>query len=354
MQYKHLPRLIGICLSTALIACQSTTEVPQTLPTKEIIAVSTYPISQGRGTIEVQATGILAAENEVKYSFKVGGVVEKIYVNEGDYVQKGKLLATLKKEEINAGYTQANLALDKARRDLERTRNLYSDSVATLEQLQNATTAYEVAARQVAAVAFNQDYTNIYAAANGYVAKKLAHEREIVGEGMPVLIVHENKDGAWVLRLGLSDKDWALVEVGSEAQVVLDAFPNQPQVGRVHRKSMAAEAGSGSLQVEVKVFCKEIAPAFGMFGKATIRTKHSHTYTAIPYGALVEADGKTGYVFVPGPQGKVSRHAIEIAAFDNDAVYVKSGLENIQQVIVSNSAFLNEQSTITIVQPTAL
>jgi RND family efflux transporter MFP subunit len=354
MKAFHNLLILSAGIGILAMGCHSSQKQPKKMATGETIAVSTCAVSPAQSNIVVNTTGILSSDNETRYSFKVGGVIEKIYVEEGDFVKKGMLLATLKKDEINAGYNQAGLALEKARRDLERAKSLYNDSVATLEQLQNAKTAYEVAGRQVDALGFNKDYMYIYAVADGYVAKKLASTREIVGEGMPVLLVNENNEGAWILKAGLSDKDWALTEVGNTVQVALDAYSDKPQQGVVVRKSIAAEANSGSLEVEIKLFCKNIKPAFGMFARAAIKTSHNHLYTSIPYGALVEADGNTGFVYVPAPQGKVTKKPIVIAHFDNNAIYVQSGLENVSSVIVSNSAFLNEQSNITILKSTTL
>ena len=66
-------------------------------------------------------------------------------VKEGDRVKKGQLLDTLKSTEIAAQVQQVNLALEKAQRDYQRASKLYKDSVATLEQLQNAKTGVDIA-----------------------------------------------------------------------------------------------------------------------------------------------------------------------------------------------------------------
>jgi multidrug efflux pump subunit AcrA (membrane-fusion protein) len=91
-------------------------------------------------------------------------------------------------------------------------------------------------------------------------------------------------------------------------------------------------------------------PAIGMFAKAAIRTDAQKNLPSIPYDALIEADGNAAFVFVPHGGTKVKRIPVTIESFDNGQVYIKSGLENINEVIVSNSAFLNEKSTINIIK----
>jgi hypothetical protein len=70
----------------------------------------------------------------------------------------------------------------------------------------------------------------------------------------------------------------------------------------------------------------------------------------IPYGALVEADGNKGFIFTTVNASRVKKVPVTILKFDNENVYLKDKLEGIDQIVVSNSAYLNEQSTIKIIK----
>ncbi|MGD1889306.1 MAG: efflux RND transporter periplasmic adaptor subunit [Cyclobacteriaceae bacterium] len=119
--------------------------------------------------ISLIASGVLASESEMNLSFKVGGIVQEVLVREGQSVQRGQLLARLDLAEINAQVSQARNALKKAERDLKRAENLYRDTVATLEQAQNAQTAYEVAKANLEIVEFNQRYATVVAPVTGKI-----------------------------------------------------------------------------------------------------------------------------------------------------------------------------------------
>lgn len=351
MKFKKQLLILLVAIAVSISACnqQSPSEEKAVFST-ESIAVKTHRLQPSEGAVKIISTGMLATENEAKYAFKIGGVIDRINVSEGQSFKKGSLLASLKIEEIEAGFLQAQLGLEKTERDLARITNLYQDSVATLEQLQNTRTAYEIAKKQLEAVAFNKSYAYIYAANDGFVTRKIANEGEIVAGGMPVLAINEDNGNAWVLKVGLSDKDWAATAIGDRAVAVLDAYPDRPINGRVYRKSQAADQSSGSFQIEIKLEMGSLKPALGMFGKATIETGALQQYQSIPYDALIEADGKSAFVFVPIPGGKVKKQAITIASFDKSEVRVKSGLENTEEIVLTNSAFLNEHSNITIVK----
>ena len=129
----------------------------------------------------------------------------------------------------------------------------------------------------------------------------------------------------------------------------MDAFPGQVFHGVVTKKLVAADAASGSFQAEVQVDFNT-QPAIGMFGQALIVPSHSSVQYSIPYEALLEADGKKGYVFVSDDKKTVTKCAVTIAGITNNVVYVQDGLEGHAYVITSGSPYLNDQSVIKPIQ----
>ncbi|EON76020.1 Membrane-fusion protein [Lunatimonas lonarensis] len=267
-------------------------------------------------------------------------------MEEGQSFPKGKLIAQLLLTEIDAGLQQAQLAVDKASRDYQRVQNLFADSVATLEQLQNSKTALELTEKQLSTVAFNKKYAFIYADKPGFVVKKLANEGEVIAGGSPVLACSENGNKSWELKIGLSDKEWAKVSIGNKAQVMLEAFPDIWWEAEVFRKSGAADMGTGSFQVELKLENLTESAAIGMFGKAIIQTGLQQKSKLIPYEALIEADGKIAFVFVPMGTNRVKKQPVVIENFSEKGVSISEGLEGVSEIVLGNSAFLNEFSII--------
>ena len=317
----------------------------------EPIPVKLVTVERADRQNAISATGLLTTMNEAKYAFKIGGVIDHISVKEGQFFKKGQLLATLKVTEIEAQLSQANLSYEKAKRDYSRIMNLYKDSVATLEQVQNAKTGLDIVQKNIDAIAFNKKYAYIYAQADGFVTKKIANEGEVVGGGMPILAINlTSGSNDWVLNLGVTDKEWSRIQPGNKASVTLDAFPGRLFAATISRKFQAADQSSGSFQVELKIALENVNPAIGMFGRATIDVGSKTSLPAIPYDALVEADGNNAFVFVPVDSSRVKRLPIVIESFNNNEVIVKSGLENISTIVASNSAFLNERSIITIIK----
>ncbi|MCD8739029.1 efflux RND transporter periplasmic adaptor subunit [Mucilaginibacter roseus] len=317
----------------------------------DIIPVKVATMTELGVPDHITATGLVSTEDEARYAFKIGGVINRILVQEGQFFKKGQLLATLNATEISAGLTQSSLGVEKAQRDYNRAVSLYQDSVYTLEQLQNTKTALDVAKKATEAVAFNERYSRIYAASDGFVSSKIANEGEVIAEGMPVLLVNSTgQHNSYLLKVGVTDREWATIKLGQLAKVTLDGYAGQQFDAEVFRKSQAADQALGSFQIELKLRLNGVKPAVGMFGKAEIATRHDESATVIPYSSLVEADGKKAFVFTTISPTKVKKVPVTILKFDTDKVYLQAKPEGINQIVVSNSAYLNEQSTIKIIK----
>jgi RND family efflux transporter MFP subunit len=345
-------KIIAICLFTfpLFYACKEEKKEHTSFETAEIIPIKTATVQSLALTNNISASGLVTTENQANYGFKIGGVISHIYVEEGQFFKKGQLLATLDATEINAGLNQTDLNVKKFERDYNRANNLYKDSVYTLEQLQNTKTGLDIARKQKDAVAFNARYAKIYATSDGFVASKIANEGEVVGAGSPILAINETKqNNNYLLKVGLTDKEWASAKIGQKAVVTLDGYPDEHFDAFVFRKSQAADAALGSFQVELKLDMKNSKPAVGMFGKAEIKTSNAEDFIIIPYNSLIEADGNKAFVFIV-ENNKVKRKPVTINKFENNKVFIKDGLAKTDQIVITNSAYLNEQSTIKIIK----
>jgi multidrug efflux pump subunit AcrA (membrane-fusion protein) len=222
--------------------------------------------------------------------------------------------------------------------------------VFTLEQLQNTKTALDIAQKAKEAIAFNERYSQIYAASDGFVSQKIASEGEVIGPGMPVLAINETQgNNNYLLKVGVTDREWAIITPGQTATVTLDGYADKKIDAFVFRKSQAADHTLGSFQLELKLKLKDIKPAVGMFGKAEIATSQNENVKVIPYGSLVEADGDKAFVFTPEGTDKVKKIPVIISKVDNQQVYLREGLDGVKEIVISNSAYLNEKSTIKII-----
>ncbi|HYW94571.1 MAG TPA: efflux RND transporter periplasmic adaptor subunit [Bacteroidales bacterium] len=257
--------------------------------------VNVMVVSREEVPYTVSATGTLSSKSQSNLGFLTGGVISQVYAHEGKDVQSGQLLAKLDMTEIGSRLRQARLGLDKANRDLVRVRNLYRDSVATLEQFQDARTAMGIAQSNYNIARFNKKFSEIRAPSDGKILKQLAHENEIVGKGHPVF-AFASTDAAWVLKVNLADRDVVKTSYGDTATIHFDAYPGGHFRALVSQISDAADLMTGTYGAELRLDTLPPRLVTGLVGKALIRTGAGRKIV-IPVDALVEATGMEAWVF---------------------------------------------------------
>ena len=319
--------------------------------TEDAIAVKVQPVTTSRYAPVLKYSGSMATTAEARLSFKIGGIISKIYVKEGDHVVRGQLLATLDLTEINAQVQQASQGVDKVQRDVNRVKNLYNDTVATLEQVQNATTQLQVAEEGLRIAHFNQQYAQIRATESGTILKKLMNEGELANPGTPVFMFNGTAGNDWVIRFGVSDKDWAVLKKGDKAAVEIDAYPNKTFTGIITEIAQGADAASGTYEIEVKVLPGGARFAAGLFSTIRLQPATEQTVTMVPIEALTESSDKTGYVYTVNADGKtVAKNKVIIAFLENNKAAIVSGLDSAREVITEGVGYLTDKSVVKVVK----
>jgi membrane fusion protein, multidrug efflux system len=288
----------------------------------------------------LRAVGLLTPKDEARLSFKVGGLIESIKVEEGQAVKAGQVLAVLKQTEIGASVEQARQATAKAQRDLDRGKALLADGVSTEEQVQDLTTAFSVASAAQSGMEFNAAHTRIVASVDGVVLRKLAEANEVVQPGQTVLVLGGANRG-WVVRVGLADRDAVRMHLGDKARVEFDAWPGQVFVGRVSNISSAADSATGTFTVEVQLEAGGARFVQGLVAKVGLTPQETGQVQVIPVQALLEANDKEAGVFVLDESGqKVHRVSIQIGRMNSGRIEVLKGLSTGAQVVTDGAAFL--------------
>ncbi|MGH7471366.1 MAG: efflux RND transporter periplasmic adaptor subunit [Longimicrobiales bacterium] len=295
----------------------------------------------------IEASGVLAAREEIPLAFKIGGVVARVLVEEGQRVRAGQTLAMLDPIEIDAAVARARSALDKAERDLQRARNLYQDSVATLEQVQNATTAAEIARSDFETARFNQRYAVVVAPAAGAVLRRTVQPGQLVAAGQSVLVLGNDAAGV-VVRVALSDRDAVRVRSGDAAEVAFDAFPGQSFRGRVRQVGAAAHPQTGTYAIEIALAQPPRALS-GLIGRARIQPSAREQVTLVPIDAITEADGAHGVVYALETDTRVRRVPVTLGVWSGDRVSIVSGLDGISRIVTTGSAYLSHGAKVKIV-----
>lgn len=295
----------------------------------------------------INASGRLANKSEQRLSFKTSGPVEKILVDEGDWVKKGQLLAQLNQEEINAQVAQSQSMFDEAKRNTERYQALYKKKVVPVERLQSAETQLEVARSSLRIAKFNQLHSIIIAPDDGRILKRAIEANEMISPFKTAFVMSLSK-GGWVIRSGVTDKDIVRINKGDSATIQLDAYPGKVLKGQVSEVGAAADTQSHLFEIEITLNATQLRLHSGFISRLSITPSQQEPVALLPIEAIVEANATMAQVFVINEAKEVKQQNVDIAWIESDAIAIRSGLTEGAYVVTSGATYLHDGDVVSI------
>ncbi len=312
--------------------------------TEKIQAVAVQKLELTTTAIPIVASGVVGSKAETNLSFKIGGIVERLYTDEGKRVRAGQLLAQIRTTEIDAQVLKAKQVVEKSTRDLERIEKLFRDSAATREQVQNLTTALEVAQADLEIATFNQQYAQIKAPHGGRILRKMAETNELVNPGTPIFRLASNKGKGFIVKVGIADKDIVRLRLNDKADVSFDAYPNESFSAYVSEIAEEADPRTGTFLVEVTLSASQKMIKNGFVAKLKLHPSQQDPYYKINMDALVEGYRNQAFLFIPDETGEKAKRISVVPAYIGAGYFtvLEEQLKAYDYVITEGAAYLEE------------
>ena len=125
-----MTKITTAAIATAAMLMNACSPAPALQPPDNSVSVAVATVTEGAIAAPVATTGTFGSRDDIPLAFKIGGVIARIAVDQGQSVRRGQLLASLDLREIDAAVRKATIALEKATRDEARVHRLFDDSVA--------------------------------------------------------------------------------------------------------------------------------------------------------------------------------------------------------------------------------
>lgn len=315
----------------------------------DAVAVTVAQVKHELRSKPIRNSGRISHKNEMRLSFKTGGLIEQINVEEGDEVKAGQKLAALDLEEINARQQRAASNHKNATAELERFTKLHQEALVSLQIKQNAQMAYDSAAAELQIANFNKKLSVIRAPENGRILKRYVESSELIQAGQPVLLLASSKQGS-VVRVGLIDQDIVRVGVGDPAEIFLDAYPGRTFTGAVSEVALSTDSNAGTFEVEILIDDQGFALRSGLIARVEITPVSGDLQYYIPIESVFKADNGLARVFVLDEETrKVNEVSVEIVEFLIDEVVVRGSLKASDRVIKLGAPYLTDGSVVSVV-----
>lgn len=350
---KNMKKLffITLTISGLVFSCKSNEKKEKVAVDTQLQTIEVATVESKNLTDQIIASGVLASKSELKLAFKTGGMIKRMYVSEGQSVAAGQLLAELDMSEIDAQVNQTKIGLQKAKRDFERVKKLYDDQAATQTNLQDATSGLELATETAAAAEFNRKLSKIFAPASGRILRKIAEQGELIVPFSPALILGTGAN-AYILNVGLADKEIVKLKIGDKAAVQLDAYPNENFTAKVTQMAQTINPATGTFEVELEMLPTNKKLISGFVAKVSLQPSNSNNSLVLPITAVVEADAQNAFVYVFDlGSSKVSKKPVKIGKIYEDTVELISGLNLGEKIVTRGSGFVTDGEKVKLFNP---
>jgi multidrug efflux system membrane fusion protein len=303
-----------------------------------------------QGEMERTFRGAIQASDQAALSFKVGGQVMTLNVEVGDVVTADQLLAELDATELQLQLSQANASLAQARASAsvaqtnrDRIQALYVNNNASAADMEAARANADATAAQVVAVARQRDLASqkvqdaqLFATRGGSVSQTLINEGELVGAGVPVVVV--TSGDRLEVSFGVPGTMIARVVRGMNILVRTQTASGESIPATVTEVGLVANGATFTVTAVFDQANADLRAGLPAEVDMVFPALDNQTSLVVPLTAIGK-DEEGSFVWVAKPTqddlAEVTRTAVETGAWNADGIEALKGLTGQEHVITA-------------------
>lgn len=289
-----------------------------------------------------RTTATISSDAEAPVLARVAGEIVEIYVEEGDRVEQGQVLAQLDGEKLELQMMQAKANLDKAVKEYDRFVSLHERglvSAAAYDGMRYETDALK-ATYELKRLEYS--YTKLRAPISGIVSSREIKIGRHINVNDPTFRITDTSK--LVAYLKIPQTELAKFDVGQQASIVVDAMPETMFAATIARISPTIDSRNGTFRATAYIDNSRGDLAPGMFGRFSIAYEKHADALVIPAAALVQEDDEAVVYVVE--DGAASRRAVKTGIESDGLVEVIAGLSEGEQIVVTGHVGLRDGSRV--------
>ncbi len=315
--------------------------------------VRVMPAKPEYAQLNLELPSFLQAINITPVWAMTNGYLRVFYVDIGDKVKSGQLMAEIDTPEVDAALAQArsDLAgfqskLDIARITTERWNKVYNRNVEAIsvQEVQEKSAAYQTAEADVKAAIANvkrleamQAYNKIYAPFDGVVIKRTIDIGTLISSGSngnPQQLYQVAKTDVIRAFIDVPQPYFRLIKDGMPAQVAVGEYQDKFFKGIIDRNAGALDPVARTLLTQVNIDNRDGELLPGLYTMVTLALTLDNPVYVIPIQALIIREGPT-YVAVVDKDNKALLKKVELGLNFGKSVQVISGIKENDLIIVN-------------------
>lgn len=332
--------VMGIALAAVVCGCTSKKDQEQqtvavVAPSRvSVVVASKQEVPQDEtysSTIQANITNNIAPQG--------GSRIQKILVDVGSFVKEGQIVAEMDRVQLE----QAELKLDKDKKELERVRDLYKAGGISQSDFESLELAYKVSKTTYNNLLEN---TILRSPVTGVITARNYDRGDMYAMAYPIFTVQQITPVK--ILVGVSETDYTKIHKGDKVTVTTDAIPGRVFSGRINRLYPTIDQASHTFNVEVIVPNTDKVLRPGMFARVNI-VFGVNTSIVVPDAAIVKMQGSgLKSVFVVGEDNTVTSSTVTLGRHFDNQYEVLSGIEEGQKIVVKGATTLRNGTEVTI------
>ncbi|HJN74735.1 MAG TPA: efflux RND transporter periplasmic adaptor subunit [Myxococcota bacterium] len=235
------------------------------------------------------SNGVVESEAQATLVPEATGTVTAIYVEEGDRVRKGQVLALIENASLDAGLARAEAEAAKAEAELTRVQALHDKGVLSNRDLEESRHLYEAAHTSLVEARGTQSHTRVVSPIAGTVATRELRYGEVAG-GQPAFTIVDLERLRVVVKL--PERDLASLHAGQEATLTSVYDTDNTVPGSVERISPTVDPMSGTVRATVALDDPELLLRPGQFVSVRIEVGRHDEVLVVPRASIVYEEGE--------------------------------------------------------------
>ncbi|MFO7890863.1 MAG: efflux RND transporter periplasmic adaptor subunit [bacterium] len=359
---------IGCLIVVLTVSCTSS-DIGQE---KTAVPVEVMTVKKGDIKQTLEFNGDIVAEYTVKVFSKIPDRITKFYLDEGNKVLKGDIIAeveaTQQKQAVRrakAGLTAAKSQLANISAEFERAKRLYSENAMSKQQYDAVKTQYEAVQSQVdqaeAGLASAQSSlkdASITAPISGIIGKRHYEEGDMASPQLPVVTIVQMDNVKMVFEA--TDKEFGKLKLEQPAQVKVTSYPNERFLGKIIKISPILDPITRLADIEILIPNPDSKLKPGMFARTEVTIGLLEDkiiiprYSAIETTTLKSVQGqdrvvKEYHVYTVNDSSKAVQRDLEVEYVNHKNIVVNSGIEVGEKIVVSGQNKLLEGTVLNII-----
>ena len=329
------PKLLPAFTLLLLAACDGRKPDSAQQPRLPAVEVKVQAVSLEAHQATEDVVGTVRSKQQAVIEAKVSGRVLEYLVTPGQTVKAGETLASLDVQEIRARLEQAKAGLEQADKELARYKQLIATNAIGQQEFDAAVSKQKVGNAALNEAETMLGYARVTAPFDGVITRKLAEVGDLAMPGKPLMEIEA--PSSLRFEAGVPEAILDRIKLGAHMAVKVSSLP-KPLEAVVSEIAPVAEPSSRTFLVKFDLPTAE-GLRTGQFGRVSIPIAETKLLRVSREAVLKR--GQMEVVFVVRDQ-KAALRLVKTGKAMGDGVEILSGLEEGEQVVVSDVAKLTD------------